>query len=221
MYKRDYIMRMIEQLGVAYQAILGRKSTGDYDEAERLISRTGQQLLGFDMDLLRNLSDEAIISLLRRPDASDVGAYIIAAELLREQGEIDGLRRGRDAGYDCYLKALALYLEACLNAPEWCSEEVVAKVAAVTGRLDGYDLPEHVQGKLLSYLELTGDYAEAENVLFELAEDGAAGAAELGAGFYGRLRGMTDEELERGGLPRDEVEEGYEAFRELMEQGSS
>ncbi len=219
MYKRDYIMRMIEQLGVAYQAILGRKSAGDYDEAERAISRTGQQLLGFDMDLLRSLSDEAIIALLMRPDASDVGAYIIAAELLREQGEIDELRGRAEASYDCNLKSLALYLEACTNAAEWCSEEVVVKVRDLTARLAGYELPEHVRRKLFAYCELIGEYAEAENLLFELAEAGAPGAAALGAAFYGRLGALSDAELAQGGLPRDEVEEGHEAFRELLGQG--
>ncbi len=216
MYKRDYIMRMIEQLGVAFQAILGLKSQGEYDEAERALSRTGQQLLGFDMDLLRTLSEEAIISLLRRPDPSDVGAYVVAAELLREQGQIDEIRRGSDAGYDCNLKALALYLEACTNAPEWCSEDVVVKVHDLTDRLAGYDLPEPIRRKLFAYYELIGDYAEAENVLFELAEAGAVDAPELGAAFYARLGSMTDAELAQGGLPRDEVEEGHEAFRELI-----
>jgi hypothetical protein len=219
MYKRDYIMRMIEQLGVVYQAILGLKSKGDYDEAERAISRAGQQLLGFDMDLLRSLSDEAIISLLKRPDASDVGVYIVAAELLREQGEIDEFRRGVDAAYDCRHKSLALYLEACANAPEWCSEEVITKVRALAGTLAGYHLPPSVQRNLFYYYELIGDYAEAENVLFELAEGGAAGAPALGSGFYDRLRVKDDEELARGGLPRDEVEDGYEAFLELTQPG--
>lgn len=219
MYKRDYIMRMIEQLGVAYQAILRLKRDGNYDEAERAISRTGQQLLGFDMDLFRSLSDEAILSLLRRPDASDVGAYIIAAELLREQGAIDEIRRGPDAGNDCSYKALVLYLEACIHAPEWCTEDVVAKVRALTARFAGYDLPERVQYKLLTYAELTGDYAEAENVLFALAESGAADAAALGTAFYGRLTALSDADLVRGGLPRDEVEEGHAAFLDLIAVG--
>ena len=60
---------------------------------------------------LRSLSDEAIISLLKRPDASaDVASYWVAAELLREQGEIDEIRRGAGrGGYDCRLKSAERY----------------------------------------------------------------------------------------------------------------
>ena len=128
-FKNDYIMRLIEQLGVALAQIIMRKGRQEYDEAEAIISRTAQRLLGFDLALLRRLSDEGIIGLLKRPDASDVGAYLAAAELLREQGEIDERRGGTDQGYDCYHKALSLYLEVCLGAPGLCSDEFAAKIA--------------------------------------------------------------------------------------------
>jgi hypothetical protein len=215
MFKRDYIMRMIEQLGVAYQAILGLKTAKRYDDAERLISKTSQQLLGFDMDLLRSLSDEAIISLLKRPDSADVTAYVVAAELLREQGEIDVIRRGPDAGYDCFVKAASLYLEAYLSAPQSCPEDAHAKIAFLTSKLSGFLVPEPTRRKLFMYYEIRGDYAQAENVIFHLAEGAAEDAPAMGKAFYARLQAKSDEELERGGLPREEMEEGFEAFREL------
>ena len=87
-FRNDYIMRLIQQLGVALGQIIWRKGREEYDEAEAIISRTALNLLGIDMTLLRRLSDEGIISLLRRPDTADVGAFIAAAELLAEQGDI-------------------------------------------------------------------------------------------------------------------------------------
>ena len=183
MFRRDYIMRMIEQLGVAYRGILGFKAAGEYDEAERTISRTGQQLLGFDMDLLRSLSDEAIISLLKRTDTSDIGVYYVAAELLREQGEIDEIRHGTDAGFDCFVKSLSLYLEAYNAAPQACPDDAVARIAFLTARLRGYVLPESTQRRLFSYFELRGDYGKAENTIFHLAEAGAADAPRSGLPF--------------------------------------
>jgi tetratricopeptide (TPR) repeat protein len=196
--------------------IIAFKRRGKYDEAEALISRTAQKLLGFDADLLRQLSDEGIVQLLRRPDPSDVELYLVAAELLAEQGEIDELRGDRDQGYDCYHKALSLYLETCLGAPEGWSASYADKVTFLLDRLRDYPLPPTVDRKLFRYLELQGDYGQAENVLFRLAEAGDPEASAAGDGFYERLREKTDEELEQGGLPRDEMEEGAAEFSELV-----
>ncbi len=215
MFKQDYIMRLIEQLAQAFHQIIGLKARGRFDEAEAIISRTGQLLLGCDMALLRGLSDEGIIALLKRTDAADIGAYIVAAELLREQGDMDGSRSGPDASYPCYLKSLSLYLESFTIVPEACSAEYAEKIAFLTDQLAPYVLPAHIQRKLLVYFELRGDFAQAENVLFQWAEADDPAVREHGHAFYARLRARTDDDLVRGGLPRAEMEEGFLEFTTL------
>jgi hypothetical protein len=208
-------MRLIQQLGIALGQIIFRKGREEYDEAEAIISRTALSLLGVDMTLLRRLSDEGIISLLRRPDTADVGPFIAAAELLAEQGDIDEARGLPDAGYDCRQKALSLFLEACLAAPEVCDDEYAEKIDALTGQLGDYPLPPTIRRKLFAYYEQAGDYARAENVIHHMLEDGDPVAWAQGVAFYERLREKDDAELEEGGLPREEVEEGLSAFEEL------
>jgi hypothetical protein len=213
-FRNDYIMRLIQQLGVALGQIIFRKGREEYDEAEAIISRTAQNLLGLDITLLRRLSDEGIAGLLSRPDPSDVGALIVAAELLREQGEIDAARGRPDAGYDCDHKALSLFLDACLANPD-ISADYAAKIDRLTARVAAYPLPPTVQRKLFAYYEQSGDYGRAENIIHHLLEDGDPQAWERGAAFYARLTAKSDAELDAGGLPREELEEGLEAFREL------
>ncbi len=214
-FRNDYIMRLIQQLGVALGQIIWRKGREEYDEAEAIISRTALSLLGVDMTLLRRLSDEGIISLLRRPDTADVGPFIAAAELLAQQGDIDEARGLPDAGYDCRQKALSLFLEACLAAPEVCDDEYAAKINALAAQLNDYPLPPTIRRKLFACYEQSGDYARAENVIHHMQEDGDPVAWERGLAFYERLRGKSDAALAEGGLPRDEMEEGLEAFRDL------
>lgn len=215
MFKDDYIMRIIEQLIQALHQILRLKTERRFDEAEVVISRTGRLLLGCDMALLRGLSDEDIVALLKRPDPFDIGAYLVAAELLREQGEIDGLRGGPDESYHCYLKSLGLYLESFTIAPEACSEEYAAKVAFLIDQLAPYVLPAHIQRKLMAYLEGRGGFAQAEDALFRWAQTGDPAAREYGSAFYARLRARPDGDLARGGLPRAEMEEGFREFMTL------
>ncbi len=216
MFKHDYIMRIIEELVQALHQIIGLKAERRFDEAEVVISRTGRLLLGCDMALLRGLSDEGIIALLKRPGAADIGAYLVAAELLREQGAIDGSRGRPDESYHCYLKSLSLYLESFTIVPEACSAEYAGKIAFLTDQLAPYVLPAHIQRKLLAYLERRGNFAQAENVLFQWAEGGNPAAREHGRAFYARLRARTDDDLARGGLPRAEMEEGVREFEALM-----
>lgn len=214
-FRNDYIMRLIQQLGVALGQIVWRKGRAEYDEAEAIISRTALSLLGVDMTLLRRLSDEGIISLLRRPDTADVGPFIAAAELLAQQGDVDEARGLPDAGYDCRQKALSLFLEARLAAPEVCGDEYRGKIDALTEQLGEYPLPPTIRRKLFAYYEETGEYGRAENVIHHMLEDGDPVAWERGSAFYARLAARSDAELEAGGLPREELEEGWVAFGEL------
>jgi hypothetical protein len=57
---------------------------------------------------------------------------------------------------------------------------------------------------------------KAEDVLFDCLDKDDAAAP--GLAFYERLRTKSDEELERGGLPRTEVEEGRQ---ELLSRTNS
>jgi hypothetical protein len=214
-FRNDYIMRLIQQLGAALGQIIWRKGREEYDEAEAIISRTALSLLGVDMTLLRRLSDEGIISLLRRPDTADIGPFLVAAELLAQQGDVDEARGLEDAGYDCRQKALSLYLEACLAAPEVRDDEYAGKIDALTAALSEYPLPPTIRRKLFAHYEQAGDYARAENVIHHMLEDGDPVAWERGVAFYERLRGKSEGELAGGGLPREEMEEGWVAFAEL------
>lgn len=74
-------------------------------------------------------------------------------------------------------------------------------------------LPVYVtsQINLISFFEAVGQYAQAENALFKALE--VVGEhpqiLERGVAFYDEIRKLTDEKLEAGDLPRDEVEESF------------
>lgn len=68
----------------------------------------------------------------------------------------------------------------------------------------------------MQYFEQQGDYAKAEDQLYQLCETGAVGQgiSQLGESFYQRLLVLPDSILAGGGLPRDEVEFGRDEFRQ-------
>lgn len=71
-------------------------------------------------------------------------------------------------------------------------------------------LYEEAQVELDGIVKDLGRFDKAEDFLFELIPSSDEGAIGLGKDFYSRLRELSDENLEKGGLPRVEVEEGFE-----------
>lgn len=213
MYQRDYIMRMIEQLGQFLTRILGLKEAKKFDAARMEIDRAGKILLGLDMSLIRVLTDEKIISLLQPTGSLDSGRCLLIAELLREEGEICKLQGKDDERYSCYSKSLSLFLEALAVNAHFRTQEYLAKIDLLIAYLKQTTLPAHIDEKLFRYFEMTGEYARAENLLFQLIEADHPGMLEEGIRFYQRLLAKTDSGLEQGNLPREEVEEGLRVLQ--------
>jgi len=96
-------------------------------------------------------------------------------------------------------------------------ERAVAAVAPLLDKLDEYELPFEINDLLWRFHEQTGDFAKAEDALFDLLDD-APDLVPEGIDFYERLATLTDAELLEGDLPRDEVAAG---LAELQARGDA
>ena len=82
-------------------------------------------------------------------------------------------------------------------------------------------LPVYVtsQINLISFFEAVGSFALAENALFKALD--VVGEhpqiLERGVAFYEELKKLTDDKLEEGDLPRDEVNDSYEEVLKRFE----
>jgi tetratricopeptide (TPR) repeat protein len=213
MIQRDYIMRMIEQLAIVLKKILHLKQEGKIDEAETEISNIGKTLLGLDIDFLNKFNTAGIIDFLTRSNSFDTGKCIIIAELLKEKGELHDIRKELNESYQCYQKSLDLYLEVLNKFTEYRQNDFFKKITFLTDKLIEYEMPARLQYKLMQYYEMIGDYAEAENILFHLIDNGGIEIVKEGLQFYNRLLAKTDDELKKGNLPRNEIEEGLLALK--------
>ena len=216
MFQRDYILRLVEQLAKTLGVVLTLKKAGRFDEAELSIAKAAQNLIGLDVETLLALPVEQIVSLFSPGGSLDAGKCIVVAELLCEHGEIKSFQEEEETAYHARIRALSLLLEvsgreSLERIPD--AGRYVRRIEALTEALATYPPVPAVQKKLIFHHERQGDFADAEDVLFELVDAGHEDVIAPGIELYQRLLAKSDDELERGKLPREEVEDGLSQLR--------
>lgn len=223
MVRRDYILRMIEQLGVVWTVIVraaGLRAGGQYQEAGLLLEQALRQQFGFGGEMLERLSADELIALVRLGRSASVDKAVIAERLLllgamlREQAELHAAQGRPDEAAASALKALRVDLTVLVDEGR-ADERASAAIAPLLGRLAHYEIPAALRDQLWRFYERRGDFATAENWLFDLLEDEPA-LLPAGIAFYERLSALPDEALRQGSLPRDEV---AAALAELRARG--
>ncbi|MBU0492880.1 MAG: hypothetical protein KKA73_20435 [Chloroflexi bacterium] len=214
MLRNDYVLRLAAQFTQALAHILGLNRRRDYPAALVAIDEALDQLLGLRLDAALDLSEAQLLAVLTLGGTAagegQARAAFLAA-LLREAGTIHAAQDRPIESYECRLKALHLLLMSSLYGDgDAAMPSYAPSVAGLVADLDGYILPAGTNLLLSRYYEGTGEYARAEDALFEAleAEPGNADALAAGQAFYDRLQQHSDEALAAGNLPRDEVAAG-------------
>jgi len=215
-FQRDYILRLVEQLSQTLGAVLTLKKARRFDEAELAISEAAKNLVGLDVKTLLALPVEQIVSLFSPSGSLDAGKCIVVAEILYEYGEIKSLRGEEDLAYHARIRALSLLLEvsgreSLERIPD--AQRYLRQIESLTAALSDYPPVPAVQQRLVFHHERQGDFADAEDVLFELVDAGHEDIIAAGIELYQRLLAKSDDELEQGQLPREEVEDGLSQLR--------
>ncbi len=211
MFQRDYILRLVEQLAKTLGVVLTLKKARRFDEAELAIAEAAKNLVGLDVQTLLAIPVDQILTLFSPGGNLDAGKCIVVAELLYEHGEIRSRPGEEETAYHARIRALSLLLEvsgreSLERIPD--AGRYLRRIEALTEALSAYPPVPAVQKKLVFHHERQGDFADAEDVLFELVDAGHEDVIAPGIELYQRLLAKSDDELERGKLPREEVEDG-------------
>jgi hypothetical protein len=198
---------MIYQLAQVIAKVLKLSEVKQYDDGLEEIQLSSKQLLGMDLRLLTSLSDTEFIRLLSLGERFDVEKCVVTAELLRLIGEVRERQAEENGKYHSYTTSLSLFLELLFRGSETLPKKYFDEIDLLISKLSSYELSSDLLQKLFRFYGIVQRYDMAENVLFDLVQRDSGFGAE-GMKFYERLRMKSDEELERGNLPRNEVEAG-------------
>ncbi len=129
-----------------------------------------------------------------------------------------GEAQGRtQQSYNDNLKALNLFLGVALLENKNFTAKYRYSLDNLIHQMKSFSLPEETLYSLFLYNEQQGQFAKAEDLLYELKERKADRTLNIqwtdeAECFYKRLLEKTEEELEAGNLPRPEIED---ALRKL------
>ncbi len=208
-FRDDLIERTLEQLNATLQKIL--QTPSDIYKAEALLEEAYRKHIGTDGQLLKQLSSQELLSTMQTTGILDKEkSYLIAALLDAEAWVQETV--GQDSS-KAQLKALDLYLEAALANVG--ADDIHERIARLTKPLEVFVLPEATEWRLFHYEVKREEFDKAETRLFELlgTSTDTQKVTTQGQAFYKHLLNLKDDVLEKGGLPRAEVEEGYATFK--------
>jgi Family of unknown function (DUF6483) len=206
----DLIQKTSQQLAGVLRS-LELEENPDTRQARTLLQATYQQFTGTDGALLRQLNSADILKTLSVSGKPDPERGYVIAILFEVEARLEQLS-GHSTS-DLEIKALDLYLEAALG--NIGAEDSHERIAATRERLESFVLPESSEWRLFHYEVERERFDKAETKLFELLEQlgSTKTVNDEGHRFYKTLLHLSDEVLEGGNLPREEVEEGYAAFK--------
>lgn len=200
---------MIAQLVKMLAVIFKLKVSKRYDDALREIDQVMRKLCGMNSQLVNALSEESLVATLRGGAKLDVGKTLVIAELLKQEADVLHEQGNEEGSVQRYAKALRLFLEALREADYAELPEYSPKFDELFLALDGYVLSSETSRLLVGFFVHYGQFDDAEDVLSDLLEDeeNSEDALAFARDFYTRLAEKTDDELEMGGLPRDEIDD--------------
>ena len=137
MYQQDYILRMIEKIGILIKGILGLIKKGDFQEASLSIDDAYQDVLKEDAAFfnsipLTNLTD----SLIQQHNYTN-GHLEILSELFYAQAELSYAQGDQNRSLPYYQKSLKL-LEFLAEESRSYSLEKQAKLSHIKKRISEY-----------------------------------------------------------------------------------
>lgn len=212
MIRRDYLLRQIEEFVAVLARLAGLSKDGQWQEASALAGSQFQALAGASADELVRMSDTELLAQVIQGEPTQLveNKIFMLATLFKVNGDILAGWGRREESQPYYLKGLHLLLNTFARGGLATRPDFVPTVDAFLAGLGEAPLSLPTHAMLMRYCEERGDFARAEDELFDMLEAEPANGELLtfGISFYQRLLQKSDDALVMGNLPREEVNAG-------------
>lgn len=215
MIKNDLLATKMKQLSEVITKVLSSNAENNLGESHLLINDAYRQLIGLNSELVEKLPYGDTINLISAYESAEVVKLIILAGLLKLSSDLNYIEGKEEEGLSSAYKSLNVYVKALETDEETVIDSCKENIDLLIERVSEYEIPLEGILAIYKYEEAIGCYDKAEDALYEILDsaDNSNVYVEEAINFYNRLLEKTDEELEQGNLPREEVEDGLERVK--------
>lgn len=225
MYRRDYLMRLIEQTTEVLHKVMFARKNHRLQEALELLNQAMRQLLGLNSKLIHALSTKDLLALLSKDGEIDQGKVLALGDMLNAQAAAQDESGHTIEARKTGLKALELLLFAReMDSRGELAELFQARIDALLHIVGRAPMSVDTMHKLFLYYDDHGQYGKSEDVLFYLLEEfqgeeqrpeELAAVLDEGVRMYERWLSVEEERLNAGNLTKKEVEEGLTELKNI------
>lgn len=192
--RNDYMMRLIEQLSETVGVLLGMRKRQEPEKEVSTIDEALKRMLGLNARLVTGLSEPDLVALLTKDGYGELERLAAVAVLLKEEGDAFTRMGQERSAYAARKKALYLLLHIGSRGAEPSFLKLHQEIEDLLTLLGPYEMPSVTRRELWLYYEEIGRYADAEDVLFELLEEGPERQTKTGnmPGWGSETEGESD-----------------------------
>lgn len=217
MFQKDYIKRSFSFIQATLARLRGVALEGDADVAREEITDAYSRVFGIPLSLLSLSPVSDIVDLLSTNEGDDAERILSLAELLKIDGEVyqkEGDVEEAQWRFDLSLELLIAGVEVSNQA---AADETLALFEPIVRfSIQNQTSLERLAALYTLYRE-AGNYGLAKDLIVAFVETdyGKREGIDEGIAFLSDLRSRADEELERGNITRQEIEETLEILDAL------
>ncbi len=217
MFQKDYIKRSFSFIQATLARLRGVALEGDVDVAREEITDAYSRVFGIPLSLLSLSPVSDIVDLLSTNDGDDAERILSLAELLK----LDGETYQKEGDVEEAQWRFDLSLELLIAGVEVSNQPAADETLALFGPIVRFSIQNQTSLERLAALYTlyreAGNYGLAKDLIVAFVETdyGKREGIDEGIAFLSDLRSRADEELERGNITRQEIEEALEILDAL------
>jgi len=217
MFQKDYIKRSFSFIQATLARLRGVALEGDAEVAREEITDAYSRVFGIPLSLLSLSPTSDIVDLLSTNEGDDAERILSLAELLKMDGEI----YQKEGDVEEAQWRFDLSLELLIASVEVSNQPAADKILDPFEPIVRFSIQNQTSLELLAALYAlyreAGNYGLAKDLIvaFTETDGGKSEGIDEGTAFLSDLLSRADEELERGNITRQEIEDALETLEAL------
>lgn len=209
MLKNDYMKEVENTLKLVREEVDKSIINGDIHNAKEKVNKELRALIGLDINTIDVLSFSSIEELISKEKQYNTEKYIAFGELLLLEGKISDKENKENEKLFYYEKSLDGFYKA-YTEDDSIDAKYLNDAVEVATELSNYEFSLETDKKIFKIYEMSNKFDKAEDTLFYILRktDNDGSMILEGMRFYNRLKEKEHDELKKGQLPIEEVEDG-------------